>query len=151
MKSLNKKGILIVVLLVFIVIVSFNIKKNSEDAFRVEQFVSEMKAKNCKFQLKDVEEDFLPTKRRRMIIGREAVDIYLYDSNKEAENDAKRVDSGGCGYNNGIKSINVTWSSYPHFYRKGNIIVQYVGKDNKIIKDLQDILGEQFAGYKSEY
>jgi len=107
-----------------------------------------MKAKNYKFELKDVEKDFLPTARKRMIIDKEAIDIYLYNSNKEVEKDAKRIDNGGCEYNNGSKSVNVRWSLYPHFYKKGTIIVQYVGENEKIISDLKDIFGEQFAGYK---
>jgi len=40
--------------------------------------------------------------------------------------------------------------SFPHFYKKGNIVVQYIEEDEKIISDLKDILGEQFAGYEQE-
>jgi hypothetical protein len=70
-------------------------KQNSNNTFDIDQFVNQMKAKNYKFELKDVEKDFLPTTRKRMIIGRQAIDIYLYNSNKEVENDAKRIDDGG--------------------------------------------------------
>ncbi len=38
----------------------------------------------------------------------------------------------------------------PHFYKRGSLIVQYVGEDEKIISDLGDLLGEQFAGYGAE-
>ena len=34
----------------------------------------------------------------------------------------------------------------PHFYKKGTIIVRYEGADEKIINDLEEIMGEQFAG-----
>ena len=65
---------------------------------------------------------------------------------KDAEKDFLPTTS--CGYSNGSKSINVSWVSLPHFYKKGSIIVQYVGENKNIISDLNDILGEQFAGYK---
>ncbi|EHI99965.1 hypothetical protein CDLVIII_3403 [Clostridium sp. DL-VIII] len=46
------------------------------------------------------------------------------------------------------KTKSVSWISYPHFYKKGNIIVQYIGKNEQIISNLKTILGEQFAGIK---
>ena len=45
--------------------------------YSIEQFKNKIKAKNYNFEIKDVEEDFLPTTRKRMIIGKEALDIYL--------------------------------------------------------------------------
>lgn len=121
---------------------------NSKDTFSIEQFQSAMKAKNYSSKMKDVEKDFLPAARKRMIIGNEVLDIYLFNSNKSMESEAKHIDTGGCGYNNGIQKINVSWVAIPHFYKKGNIIVQYVGQNEKIISDLKEILGEQFAGGK---
>ena len=116
--------------------------------YSIEQFAAELKNKNYDFELKDAKEDFLPTARKRLIIGNEAIEIYLYKSNKAMEEDSKRIDSGGCSYSNGNKSIEVSWTSLPHFYKKGNIIVQYVGENEKIISDLKNIFGVQFAGYK---
>lgn len=149
MRKLSKHIILFVLSsLMFTLFIGCGNEQKPKDTFGVEQFANQMKAKNYKFEMKDVEKDFLPTTRKRMILDKEAIDIYLYNSNKEAENDAKRIDDGGFGYDNGTKSIKVSWVSYPHFYKKGNIIVQYVGQNEKIISDLKDIFGEQFAGYK---
>ena len=149
MKKLSKYIILLVLcLLIFTMLIGCGSKNDSENTFNIEQFANEMKAKNYKFTLEDVEKDFLPTTRKRMIIDTESIDIYLYNSNKEVENDAKRIDADGGGYSDSTKSVKVSWTSYPHFYKRGNIIVQYVGVNEKIISDLKDILGEQFAGYK---
>lgn len=148
MKNLTKRLVLLVVAfwVVFAYIYRNDIKDNT---FDVEKFKIEMKAKNYEFQLIEVKQDFLPTKRKRMVIGEESIDIYVYSNNKKMENDAKNIDSGGCEYTSpGIfsKSINVSWVSYPHFYKKGKIIVLYVGTNEKIISDLKDIFGEEFAG-----
>lgn len=149
MSKLSKHAILLVLsLLIFIMFIGCSNKQNSKNTFNIEEFANQMKAKNYKFEVKDVEKDFLPTTRKRMIIDKEAIDIYVYNSNKEVENDAKRIDVGGCEYSDGNKSVNVSWASYPHFYKKGNIIVQYIGKNEKIISDLKEIFEEQFAGYK---
>lgn len=149
MEKLSKHGILLILLLlIFTIFIGCSNKQNSKNTFDIEQFANEMKCKNYKFELKDVGKDFLTTTRKRMIIGNEALDIYLYSNNKKMEDEAKFIDSDGSGYSNGAKSIQVEWVATPHFYKRGCIIVQYVGKNEKIISDLKNILGEQFAGYK---
>jgi hypothetical protein len=149
MEKLSKCAIIFILSsVIFTIFIACSNKQSSKNTLDMDQFVNLMKAKNYKFELKDVEKDFLPTTRKRILLGKEAIDIYLYNSNKEVENDAKRIDDGGCEYSDGTKSINVSWASYPHFYKKGNIIVQYVGKNEKVISDLKDIFGEQFVGYK---
>lgn len=136
---------LFLLLLIFTMFVGCSIKSNSNDTFGIEQFQNEMKAKNYNFAIKDVEKDFLPTTRKRMIIGNEALDIYIYSSNQKMEKDAKLIDSDGGGYHNGTKSIKVDWVSPPNFYKRGKIIVQYTGGNEKIINDLKNILGKQFT------
>ena len=145
MIKLNKKVVLGGIFLLLIIMI---IGCSNKDIYDLAQFEKQMKAKNYEFQLKAVEKDFLPTTRKRMIIGKEAIDIYVYNSNKEAEKDAKRIDEHGFSYTNGNKSVKVGWVSQPHFYKKGNIIVQYIGQNEKIISDLKDIFGQQFAGSK---
>ncbi|MCM0647926.1 hypothetical protein NBE98_06010 [Clostridium swellfunianum] len=133
-------------LAIFLTLGACGNKPDTKKVFSIEHFQSEMKAKNYKFEIKDVNKDFLPTERKRMIIGDKAIDIYLFNSSKQMEKEAGRIDKYGSGYSNGSKSIKVDWISKPHFFKKGSIIVQYIGEDKKIISDLKDILGEQFAG-----
>jgi hypothetical protein len=102
---------------------------NSKDAFNIEQFEKAMKDKGCSFEIKDAGQDFLPTERKRMLIGNEVLEIYLYSSNEKMEKDAKAIGSGGNSYNSLGKSVLVDWVAPPHFYKKGNLIVQYVGED----------------------
>ncbi len=151
MRNLTKKIVLLAVVLwvVFAYIYRNDIKDNT---FDVEKFKIEMKAKNYEFQLINVKKDFLPTTRKRMVLGEEAIDIYLYSNNKKMEKDSENIDSGGCQYTStGIfsKNFNVSWVSEPHFYKKGKIIVLYVGTNEKIISDLKDIFGEEFAGIRN--
>jgi hypothetical protein len=149
MREFNKYTVCIVLFLLIVTMVSgCSSKQNYKSTYGIDQFVNEMKAKNYKFELKAAEKDFLPTTRRSMIIDKETIEIYIYNNDNDAENDAKRIDDEGCQYNDGNKAVNVSWISYPHFYKKGSIIVQYVGGNEKIISDLKNILGKQFSGYK---
>jgi hypothetical protein len=125
-----------------------NYTKNN--VYNIDRFENQLKLKNYKIELIDVGKDFLPTIRKRILIGDEAIDVYLYTNCEDVDKDSRRIDSGGCSYTNGKESVKVNWTSFPHFYKKGNIIVQYVGENEKIISDLKEILGEQFAGYKQD-
>ncbi|MCM1989936.1 hypothetical protein [Oceanirhabdus seepicola] len=150
MRNLTKKIVLLAVVL-WVVFAYIYRNDITDSTFDSEKFEIEMKAKNYEFQLIHVKKDFLPTTRKRMVIGEEAIDIYLYSNNKKMEKDAKNIDSGGCEYTSTSifsKSVNVSWVSEPHFYKKGKLIVLYVGTNEKIISDLKDIFGEQFAGMK---
>jgi len=119
-----------------------------KNIFGIEDFENAMKDKGYDFEILDVDEDFLPTTRKRLVNNDMAIDIYIFDSEEDAQREAGYIDDGGCTYNNGRKGVHVTWVSYPHFFKKGCLIVQYVGEDIDIVKDLGDIMGEQFAGYR---
>lgn len=145
-----KRLILLAVFIILVLAFVGGISSDKVNEYSIEQFTNDMKSKNYNFELQDTERDFLPTTRKRLIIGDEAIEIYLYKSSKAMEKDSKRIDSGGCSYSSWYRSVYVSWTSYTHFYKKGNIIVQYVGENEKIISDLKDILGEQFAGHKAQ-
>ena len=132
------------------VLVGCSRENNNQDTFGIEQFENAMEEKGYNFEIKDVQQDFLPTTRKRMIIDDKAIDIYLFSNDKKMETEASRIDSGGCSYGNDYKTVNVSWVSTPHFYKKGSLIIQYIGEDGAIISDLKDILGEQFAGYVTD-
>jgi hypothetical protein len=53
----------------------------------------------------------------------------------------KNIHEGGI-----IGYASISYVSDPHYFKKGNMIVQYVGENQKIINQLEKILGKQFAG-----
>ncbi|MDD3174759.1 MAG: hypothetical protein PHF63_14075 [Herbinix sp.] len=134
-------------LLISTVFLGCSRENNSQNTFCLEEFEAAMTDKGYNFEIKDVEQDFLPTTRNRMIIDDIAIDIYIFNSDEKMESEASNIDSSGYSYDNGSKALNVSWVSFPHFYKKGSLIVQYIGEDENIISALDDILGEQFAGY----
>lgn len=52
------------------------------------------------------------------------------------EEDASSVSHGGTSYDNGKDRMEITWVSYPHFFKSENMIVLYVGEELKIISSL---------------
>lgn len=138
-----------VILLLFVIAVFGGCSKenNSHKTYSIEDFENAMKDKGYDFDIKDAKQDFLCAERKRMIIDKTAIEIYLFRDDKKMEKEAGNISSDGCSYTNGSKSVNVSWISVPHFYKKGSLIIQYVGEDDKITADLTDILGAQFAGY----
>lgn len=146
-KSYTRIVLFIAVLYMATMLVDCGGENNLKSTYSISQFENSMKDKGYKFEIKDVEQSFLPTARKRMMIDDNAIDVYLFNNDKEMENEASHIDNDGFNYNNGSKSVIVCWISSPHFYKKGSLIVKYIGDDKKIISDLKDILGEQFAGY----
>lgn len=119
----------------------------SQITYDLEDFEIAIGDKGYVYKIDDAQQDFLPTTRKRMIFEQEVIDIYLFDNEQKMEKEANYIDPSGCGYDNGSTAIKVSWVSYPHFYKKGNLIIQYIGEDDNMISDLEDILGEQFVGY----
>lgn len=112
-------------------------------------FITKLENKGYKVDAKDVDEDILEGKRKWLTLDEtDNITVYLYESDKKMEEDASYVDEGGSSYNNGKRAINVSWVSLPHFYKIDNMIVLYVGENTSIITVLEEIIGEQFAGYK---
>lgn len=96
----------------------------------------------------DGDESILQGQRKWVTLnGQEHLSVYLYASEEEMEKDASYVSPGGTSYTNGKKSAEVSWTSYPHFYKKGNMIVLYVGEDEGIMDLLKVHVSTQFAGY----
>lgn len=97
---------------------------------------------------KDEKKEIFQGKRKSLSINKnENIYVYLYQTNEKMEEDSSSIDIGGTSYNNGKDYADIDWASLPHFFKKGNIIVLYVGENSAIIEALEEILGKQFAGY----
>ncbi|OOM10414.1 hypothetical protein [Clostridium saccharobutylicum] len=128
---------------------------NDNSNFNIDQFISTMKTKVDNVEVKDEKpfSDFLPDATRKIVdIDGEYLNVYIYSSNQEMEKAASSIYSNGYEYtctsaNAGTTSAGNGWNKFGHFYKKGNIIVQYGGTKENIFYDLNDIFGEQFIGY----
>ena len=73
-------------------------------------------------------------------IDGDTIGIYEYKNNQEMEEQAKTINGSRIG-NNFIELM-----STPHFYKKGNIMVSYIGVNKQTIKKVEKLMGKQFEG-----
>ena len=70
------------------------------------------------------------------------VQVFEYATATASDAEAAQVSPNGSSIGTSI----VTWIATPHFYKRGQVIVLYVGDDADVINPLKAVLGEQFAG-----
>lgn len=90
-----------------------------------------------------VEQPFFTVPARVYIVGGEDVQIYEFATAAEAERAAATV--GATGSTIGTSSM--SWMAPPHFFRKDNLIVNYLGSSEATLRELERLLGKQFAGH----
>lgn len=89
-----------------------------------------------------ISQPFLSGAGQIMRVNGEDVQAFQYSSPAAAEADAARINADGSG----TATMLVTWVGPPHFFRTGPLLVLYVGTRADVIRPLQTVLGQQFAG-----
>jgi hypothetical protein len=72
----------------------------------------------------------------------EDVQVFQYAHETEAEAQAAQVSPDGST----VGTTTIHWMGPPHFYKRGTLLVVYVGDKHQVLKALDDVLGQQFAG-----
>lgn len=85
---------------------------------------------------------FFGASGRAINVSGEAVQVFEYGTEGGAAADAAQVAPDG----GTIGTTSVLWVAPPHFFRKGRLIVLYVGESPSITRALTSLLGRQFAG-----
>ncbi len=92
------------------------------------------------------EESFFSVERQYVLIGDDIISFYEYETNEAMEADAACVDRGGCSINVPGRSVCISWVSLPHFFKGENLIINYVGENDRILDFLEANYGKEFAG-----
>lgn len=77
-----------------------------------------------------------------LINNNDTIEVFEYAKQIDAEVDARKISQNGSM----IGNLRVDWIAPPHFYKKGKVIVSYVGADPQVLALLNNILGGQIAG-----
>jgi hypothetical protein len=75
-------------------------------------------------------------------VNSEDVQVFLYPNTTTAAAQAALVSPDGSS----VGSSKLQWVGSPHFYRKGKLLVLYVGDDDQVRKALDTVLDRPFAG-----
>lgn len=85
---------------------------------------------------------FFSAQGRVLVVNGNAVQIFEYAGDAEAQAQADLVSPSGAS----IGTSMVSWTGTPHFFKRGKLIALYVGEDENTLNALRQTLGEQFAG-----
>ena len=131
-------SVLLAIAVVVFVIVLIPNKSTKYTAFN--ELVTELKVRGYTIEIHDYENSMLPGAEQKILTlhQNEVISVFLYKSKETMEKISEDVSNN---------SYFFEWLSNPHFFKKKNIIVLYVGEDIEIVNNLNQIIGVQFAGY----
>lgn len=89
-----------------------------------------------------VRQPFFSVSGRIIMVNNEGLQVFEYPTQVAAANEAERVSQDGMT----IGSSKPSWMAPPHFFKRGTLIVIYVGNNQTILNILKATLGGQFAG-----
>lgn len=115
----------------------------SAQGFGTDEFIAALQEKGVEAEKGDsVEQAFFSVIGNYVNFNGESVQVFEYETAETMESDAVLVDADG----GSIGTSMVSWVATPHFYKKGRILVLYVGDDAETVEVLESVLGSQFAG-----
>ena len=89
-----------------------------------------------------VDQPFFTVQGRVITVNNGDVQVFEYADAVTADTEASLVSADGSSIGTSMAS----WIATPHFYKKGRVLVLYVGDDASTINALVKVLGQQFAG-----
>ena len=90
----------------------------------------------------EVDQPFFSVQGRMIQVSGQDVQVFQYAHVVAASEQAVLVSPDGSA----VGTSKLHWIGAPHFYKKGLLLVLYVGDDAKVQKTLEAVLGRQFAG-----
>jgi hypothetical protein len=88
---------------------------------------------------------FSEERRARITLGEAIITVLEYDDVNDAEAEASRISPDGHNIHGTTLIVfkeftHVDWIDTPHFFKKGKLIVQYVGNEESVLKALEGVL-----------
>ena len=115
----------------------------SAQGYGTAEFVAELRENGAEAETgEEVEQAFFSVIGTFVNVNGESLQVFEYETAETMESDAVLVDASGSS----IGTSMVTWMATPHFYKKGRILVLYVGDHAETLELLERVLGPQFAG-----
>lgn len=90
----------------------------------------------------EVDQPFFSVTGRMIKVRGEDVQVFQYANTAAADAQAAPVSLDGSA----VGTTKLHWIGPPHFYKKGKLLVLYVGDHQDVLKALEAVLGRHFAG-----
>jgi hypothetical protein len=114
--------------------------------------VSALRAQGATVQDEGIGSDlFLAGTDHRLRVNGMSIDAFEYRTTLEARYDASRISRDGSTFGPrfgpfGDHAATVDYVAPPHWFRKGRVLVLYVGRQADLLALLRQVLGPPFAG-----
>lgn len=118
----------------------------NNNRFDVTMLTRELDNLNYKYDIKDIDSDMLSDKAKSISLGNDTLTIYEFNNYTEMMESSNGIDTYGSTVKCGNTESKIEWISTPHWFRRGSIIILYVGDNTELIKTLESIVTPQFAG-----
>lgn len=156
----KKLRVIILIIMAFMIIFSFWWWKNKSDQNKLEQdkinynyndFIEDLTNKAYEISEIKSNEEVNPLKifsvyAKRIKVNGGIIGVYEFENSDMAKKDAATISNNAFTIGHSM----ISWVSDPHFFRKGKVIIEYVGTNIKLLKDLESIVGSQIAGMNYE-
>lgn len=85
----------------------------------------------------EVQDSYFSVSARYVNVGDEVISVFEFEDAETASLQAETISKDGYT----IADNEISWTDEPHFYQNGNLIVGYIGKEEKLLFDLYAIFG----------
>ncbi len=110
---------------------------------RVENLIDALRAAGGTVRAEgSIDQPFFAVPAQAIDVDGEGVQVFEYPGAAAADAQAATVSRDGSQ----VGTSKPFWIGAPHFYKKANLLVLYLGDDERVLKLLQNVLGQQFAG-----
>ena len=162
MLKVKKKSFFIgsAIIFIFAIIMTIVTSGGGKDISNSDELIKELKTHRYKVEVEEVS-NYRPVlfsvQPKIIKINDKTLEVYEFKSKEEADEQGKNISKDGRSIKNikgrmkdgaTLRSCYVNWSEPPHFYKRGNIIVVYSGKNLRLQYNLAKIMGKQVAGDK---
>lgn len=138
----------LIFLMITLLILTSCSKKTKENGTDYITFLEMLDENGIQYKEGDLDtSSFLSVARKPIFIEDEIIGIYEYASNEDMEKDSMYIDKGGSSISMPGKGVEISWVSFPHFFKKDTLIILYVGENQQILELLNKNYGDEFAGY----
>lgn len=120
-----------------------DISMNESDSYNYSSFIDALEKNGASTEMMEILED-TPFSVPGFVVSVNGVPIQVYEFFSETKTLEASLLISKDGTEIGTSIIR--WMDEPHFYSKGNLIVQYIGHDPETLNLLDLLLGNQFAG-----
>jgi len=120
-----------------------DVSMNVSEIYNYSSFIDGLEKNSASMELVEILEDTpFSIPGFVVLVNGEPIQVYEFFSETKTLEASLLISHDGTEIGTSV----IRWIDEPHFYSKGNVIVQYIGHNPEMLNLLDSLLGNQFAG-----